>query len=135
MTGIGVSGPIVQGAAALQLKVAQVTRAVEWLASGNTVPFIARHRKEDLYQPYRPQRRTKASVARDQMVLEGKVTNVTAFGAFVDLGVQRDGLVHISELAPSFVNDPHSVVSINARVRVKVLAVDVARNRISLSIR
>jgi uncharacterized protein len=69
------------------------------------------------------------------MVLDGKVTNVTAFGAFVDIGVHRDGLVHISELSSSFVKDPHSVVSINARVRVKVLAVDVARNRISLSIK
>jgi uncharacterized protein len=69
------------------------------------------------------------------MVLDGKVTNVTAFGAFVDIGVHRDGLVHISELSSSFVTDPHSVVSINARVRVKVLAVDVARNRISLSIK
>ncbi|MGH8065076.1 MAG: Tex family protein [Candidatus Entotheonellia bacterium] len=69
------------------------------------------------------------------MVLNGKVTNVTAFGAFVDVGVHRDGLVHISELSSSFVTDPHSVVSINARVRVKVLAVDVARNRISLSIK
>ena len=69
------------------------------------------------------------------MLLEGKVTNVTAFGAFVDIGVHRDGLVHISELAPGFVKDPHSVVAINARVRVKVLAVDVARNRISLSIK
>jgi uncharacterized protein len=69
------------------------------------------------------------------MVLDGKVTNVTAFGAFVDIGVHRDGLVHISELASSFVTDPHSVVSINARVRVKVLAVDVTRNRISLSIK
>jgi protein Tex len=69
------------------------------------------------------------------MVLNGKVTNVTAFGAFVDIGVHRDGLVHISELSSSFVTDPHSVVSINARVRVKVLAVDVARNRISLSMK
>lgn len=69
------------------------------------------------------------------MVLDGKVTNVTAFGAFVDIGVHRDGLVHISELSSSFVKDPHSVVAINARVRVKVLAVDVARNRISLSIK
>jgi uncharacterized protein len=69
------------------------------------------------------------------MVLNGKVTNVTAFGAFVDIGVHRDGLVHISELSSSFVTDPHSVVSINARVRVKVLAVDAARNRISLSIK
>jgi uncharacterized protein len=69
------------------------------------------------------------------MVLEGKVTNVTAFGAFVDVGVHRDGLVHISELASTFVNDPHSVVSINTRVRVRVLAVDLVRHRISLSIR
>jgi uncharacterized protein len=69
------------------------------------------------------------------MVLDGKVTNVTAFGAFVDIGVHRDGLVHISELSSSFVKDPHSVVAINARVRVKVLAVEVARNRISLSIK
>ena len=69
------------------------------------------------------------------MLLEGTVTNVTAFGAFVDIGVHRDGLVHISELASSFVKDPHSVVAIHTRVRVKVLAVDVARNRISLSMR
>ncbi|MGH8055835.1 MAG: helix-hairpin-helix domain-containing protein, partial [Candidatus Entotheonellia bacterium] len=72
---------------------------------------------------------------RPGMLLEGTVTNVTAFGAFVDIGVHRDGLVHISELASSFVTDPHSVVAIHARVRVKVLAVDVVRNRISLSIR
>jgi uncharacterized protein len=72
---------------------------------------------------------------RPGMVLNGKVTNVTAFGAFVDIGVHRDGLVHISELSSSFVADPHTVVSINARVRVKVLVVDAARNRISLSIK
>jgi uncharacterized protein len=69
------------------------------------------------------------------MVLAGKITNVTAFGAFVDIGVHRDGLVHISELASTFVKDPHSVVSIYTPVRVKVLAVDVTRNRISLSIK
>jgi uncharacterized protein len=72
---------------------------------------------------------------RSGMVLNGKVTNVTAFGAFVDIGVHRDGLVHISELASSFVTDPHSVVSINARVRVRVLTVDTTRNRISLSMK
>ena len=72
---------------------------------------------------------------RPGMVLNGKITNVTAFGAFVDIGVHRDGLVHISELSSSFVTDPHSVVSINARVRVKVLAVDAARSRISLSMK
>jgi uncharacterized protein len=69
------------------------------------------------------------------MVLNGKITNVTAFGAFVDIGVHRDGLVHISELSPGFITDPHSVVSINARVRVKVLGVDAVRNRISLSMK
>jgi protein Tex len=69
------------------------------------------------------------------MVLAGKVTNVTAFGAFVDIGVHRDGLVHISELASTFVKDPHNVVSIHTPVRVKVLAFDVARHRISLSIK
>jgi uncharacterized protein len=69
------------------------------------------------------------------MILNGKVTNVTAFGAFVDIGVHRDGLVHISELSSGFVKDPHSVVSINAPVRVKVLVIDAARNRISLSIK
>jgi protein Tex len=72
---------------------------------------------------------------RPGMVLNGKVTNVTAFGAFIDIGVHRDGLVHISELSSSFVTDPHSVVSINTPVRVKVLGVDAARNRISLSIK
>jgi uncharacterized protein len=70
---------------------------------------------------------------RPGMVLNGKVTNVTAFGAFVDIGVHRDG--HISELSSSFVADPHSVVSINAHVRVRVLAVDTTRNRISLSMK
>ena len=72
---------------------------------------------------------------RPGMVLNGKVTNVTAFGAFVDIGVHRDGLVHISELSSGFVSDPHRVISINTWVRVKVLAVDIARNRISLSIK
>jgi protein Tex len=100
----------------------------------------------ELQKPARDPRTTVESFAyhpevanpkdlRPGMVLNGKVTNVTAFGAFIDIGVHRDGLVHISELSSSFVADPHSVVSINARVRVKVLAVDAARNRISLSIK
>jgi uncharacterized protein len=90
----------------------------------NTVEHFAYHPDVGEMQDLRP-----------GMLLEGKVTNVTAFGAFVDIGVHRDGLVHISELASSFVKDPQSVVAINARVRVKVLAIDVARNRISLSIK
>ncbi len=69
------------------------------------------------------------------MTLDGVVTNVTAFGAFVDVGVHQDGLVHISQLADHFVKDPHKVVKVNQWVRVKVLDVDLARGRVSLSMR
>jgi uncharacterized protein len=69
------------------------------------------------------------------MNLSGVITNVTAFGAFVDIGVHQDGLVHVSELANGFVKDPHAVVKVNQRVKVRVLAVDLERNRISLSMR
>ncbi len=67
--------------------------------------------------------------------LEGKVTNVTAFGAFVDIGVHQDGLVHISALSDTFVKDPRDVVKAGDIVKVKVMAVDVARQRIGLSMR
>jgi uncharacterized protein len=69
------------------------------------------------------------------MVLEGTVTNVTNFGAFVDIGVHQDGLVHISALAESFVKDPRDVVKAGDVVRVKVMEVDEARKRIGLSMR
>jgi uncharacterized protein len=69
------------------------------------------------------------------MVLEGVVTNVAAFGAFVDVGVHQDGLVHVSAMSKSFVKDPRSVVKPGDIVRVKVLEVDKARKRISLSLR
>lgn len=69
------------------------------------------------------------------MWLPGIVTNVTAFGAFVDIGVHQDGLVHISELADRFVTDPHQVVKVQQPVRVRVLKVDLARQRIALSLR
>jgi uncharacterized protein len=69
------------------------------------------------------------------MMLEGVVTNVTNFGAFVDIGVHQDGLVHVSALADKFVKDPHSVVKAGDLVKVKVLEVDVARKRIALSMR
>jgi uncharacterized protein len=72
---------------------------------------------------------------RAGMVLEGVVSNVAAFGAFVDVGVHQDGLVHISAMARTFVRDPRSVVRPGDIVRVKVLAVDVPRRRISLSLR
>jgi uncharacterized protein len=69
------------------------------------------------------------------MVLEGVVTNVAAFGAFVDVGVHQDGLVHVSAMATRFVKDPRDVVKPGDVVRVKVLSVDVPRNRIGLSLR
>ncbi|PWW02353.1 Tex family protein [Mangrovibacter plantisponsor] len=69
------------------------------------------------------------------MILEGAVTNVTNFGAFVDIGVHQDGLVHISSLADKFVEDPHKVVKTGDIVRVKVMEVDLARKRIALSMR
>lgn len=69
------------------------------------------------------------------MVLEGVVTNVAAFGAFVDVGVHQDGLVHVSAMAERFVSDPHEVVKSGQVVRVKVVAVDVERQRIGLSLR
>lgn len=69
------------------------------------------------------------------MILEGTVTNVANFGAFVDIGVHQDGLVHISMLSNSFVDDPHKVVKVGNVVKVKVLEVDVARKRIALSMR
>jgi uncharacterized protein len=69
------------------------------------------------------------------MQLEGVITNVTNFGAFVDIGVHQDGLVHISALANSFVKDPHTVVKAGDVVKVKVLEVDIPRKRIALSMR
>jgi uncharacterized protein len=67
------------------------------------------------------------------MDLEGVVTNVTDFGAFVDIGVHQDGLVHISELSDKFVKDPHQVVKVGQKLKVRVLDVDKARRRIALS--
>jgi uncharacterized protein len=69
------------------------------------------------------------------MVLEGVVTNVAAFGAFVDVGVHQDGLVHVSAMAHRFIKDPREVVKPGDVVKVKVMDIDVARKRISLSLR
>jgi len=69
------------------------------------------------------------------MELPGIVTNVTKFGAFVDIGVHQDGLVHISEMADRFVKDPNEIVKVNQKVSVRVIDVDAARKRISLSLR
>ena len=77
----------------------------------------------------------KIADLRPGMVLEGVVTNVAAFGAFVDIGVHQDGLVHVSALSEKFVRDPREVVKSGQVVRVKVMEVDAARKRISLSLR
>lgn len=78
------------------------------------------HRMEDLVQG---------------MVVPGIVTNITAFGAFVDIGVHQDGLVHISQLADRYVKDPNEIVKVNQKVMVKVLEVDTQRKRIQLSMK
>jgi protein Tex len=100
----------------------------------------------ELQKPGRdPRPEFKAAVFREgvetlkdlqpEMVLEGTVTNVTNFGAFVDIGVHQDGLVHISMLADHFVKDPHQVVKSGDLVKVKVLEVDLPRKRIALTMR
>jgi uncharacterized protein len=87
----------------------------------DTVAFSADIRKIDQLTP--------------GMKLAGMVTNVTNFGAFVDVGVHQDGLVHISELADKFVKNPADIVHVNQRVSVTVLSVDLERKRISLSMK
>ena len=100
----------------------------------------------ELAKPGRDPRRTFEAFAFDENVSEikdlepgmrlpGIVTNVTKFGAFVDIGVHQDGLVHVSELADRFIRDPNEVVKVQQQVRVTVLEVDLERNRISLSMR
>lgn len=69
------------------------------------------------------------------MVVPGVVTNITRFGAFVDIGVKQDGLVHVSEIAHQYITDPSEVLKLNDKVQVKVLEVDTARKRIALSIK
>ena len=77
----------------------------------------------------------KVSDLKPGMILEGTVTNVAAFGAFIDVGVHQDGLVHVSAMSHKFVSDPHEVVCSGQVVKVKVMEVDVERQRIGLSLR
>jgi uncharacterized protein len=105
--------------------------------------------KDILHELAKPGRdpRTKAKVfefaegifkiedVKPGMTLPGIVTNITNFGAFVDIGVKQDGLVHISQLANRFISDPNEVVHLNQHVKVKVLEVDAARKRIQLSMK
>jgi len=69
------------------------------------------------------------------MIVPGVVTNLTRFGAFVDIGVKQDGLVHVSEIAHRYISDPNEALKLNDKVQVKVLEVDAVRKRIALSIK
>jgi uncharacterized protein len=69
------------------------------------------------------------------MIIPGIVTNITKFGAFVDIGIKQDGLVHISNMSKTFITDPSTVVKLHQHVMVKVLAVDIDRKRIQLSMK
>ena len=69
------------------------------------------------------------------MVVPGVVTNLTRFGAFVDIGVKQDGLVHVSEISHTYISDPGEALKLNQKVEVKVLEVDLVRKRIALSIK
>ncbi len=70
---------------------------------------------------------------RPGLILEGVITNVTHFGAFIDIGVHQDGLIHISQLSDTFVTDPSEVVAVGDVVKIKVLEIDVPRKRISVT--
>ncbi len=72
---------------------------------------------------------------REGMTVPGVVTNITAFGAFTDIGVKQDGLIHVSEMADRYISDPNEIVKLGQQVKVKVVSVDVARKRIQLSLK
>jgi uncharacterized protein len=69
------------------------------------------------------------------MEVPGIVTNITRFGAFIDIGVKQDGLVHVSEISHTYITDPNEVLKLNQKVNVKILEVDTVRKRIALSIK
>lgn len=69
------------------------------------------------------------------MILPGIITNITKFGAFVDVGIHQDGLVHISQISNKYISDPTEVVRLHEHVKVKVLDVDLKRKRISFSLK
>jgi uncharacterized protein len=91
--------------------------------------------RDSLPKPLLRQDVLKLEDLKTGMVLQGTVRNVVDFGAFVDIGVKQDGLVHISEMSDRFVRDPHTVLAVGQVVAVRVLAVDAARGRVQLSLR
>ena len=149
------SYPIVEKmASSLSLKVAELIENVKMVQSIDIKKFVDENAgvytlndiKEELMKPGRdPRDRFVAATFREDvkeitdlsegMVLEGVVTNVANFGAFVDIGVHQDGLIHLSELSNSYIKDPKEAVKVGEVVKVKVLAVDLPMKRISLSIK
>ncbi len=91
--------------------------------------------RDSLPRPILRQDVLKLEDLQEGMVLQGTVRNVVDFGAFVDIGVKQDGLVHVSEMADHFVRDPLTVVAVGQVVQVRVLAVDIGRGRVQLSMR
>ena len=91
--------------------------------------------RDDLPKPVLRADLMSLSDLKPGMVLNGTVRNVTDFGAFVDIGVHQDGLVHVSEISNNFVSHPSSVVKVGESVKVKVLSVDEKKNRISLTMK
>ncbi len=136
---LGVSLPELIGSSALVEQIAYAKYVSESVGEPTLRDIIA-----ELKKPGRDPRATFEKPAfrddvtefehvKEGMVLEGIVTNVTAFGAFVDIGVHQDGLVHVSELSDRFVRDPAEVVKAGDKLKVRVLSVDKARRRIALS--
>ena len=91
--------------------------------------------REDLPKPILRNDVLKFEDLKEDMVLNGTVRNVTDFGAFVDIGVKHDGLVHISELSNRFIKNPSEVVSVGDIVKVKVIGIDNDRQKVSLSMK
>jgi uncharacterized protein len=91
--------------------------------------------REDMPKPILRSDVLKLEDLKEGMVLNGTVRNVIDFGAFIDIGVKHDGLVHISELSDKYVKNPRDIVSVGDIVKVKVMSVDVAKKRISLTMK
>jgi uncharacterized protein len=141
-------------AASLVVPVADLVANAERIATLELEQYIDAHIglytlqdiREELLKPGRDPRQefvmphfradvTTLADLQENMVLEGIVSNVTNFGAFIDIGVHQDGLVHISELSHRYIRDPREVVHVGQIVQVKVLGVDAALQRISLSMK
>jgi small subunit ribosomal protein S1 len=121
-----------------QLSKEPVNRVAEVVEPGDEVTVWVKkvdHRKERInLTMIEPPERVFGDL-RPGMIINGKVTRLAPFGAFVDVGVGRDGLVHISELAPGYVEDPSEIVSVGQEVEVKVLSVDRRRRQIELGMK